>query len=64
MTYVRIFLKICEGCGALWLRAHGSEDVYCVACSRKMRTLPAPRPMRRGGRPRLRRAKHVRGGAA
>jgi len=40
MTYVRIFLKICEGCGVLWLRAYDSQDVYCAACSRTMRTLP------------------------
>jgi hypothetical protein len=64
MTYVRVFLKICEGCGALWLRSDEGKDVYCGRCARRMQELPPPRPKRRGGRPRLRRAAHVRGGAA
>lgn len=31
MTDLRLDLKVCEGCGALWLRAT-MGDVYCRRC--------------------------------
>lgn len=29
-------LKYCERCGGLWLRNHGSDEVYCPTCSETM----------------------------
>jgi len=29
---VRVELKYCEACGALWLRPHGSHKPYCKRC--------------------------------
>ena len=46
MGYVRMDLKVCEGCGALWLRAGATEGVYCRACTRKLAEFPAPRRRR------------------
>lgn len=52
MMYLRIFLKVCEGCGTLWFRTQDCTDVYCAHCSPRMRALPLPRrsrrPVRRG----------------
>jgi len=50
MKYLRIFLKVCEGCGSLWFRAQDSPDIYCPACSLRMRALPPVRRSRRPGR--------------
>ncbi len=36
----RVEMKYCERCGALWLRAIGSLDIYCCQCERTMRELP------------------------
>ena len=53
MKYVRVELKICEGCGALWLR-HGIQDgIWCAACARRLSGFPEPRGRHAGGRPRL-----------
>jgi hypothetical protein len=35
----KIELKYCEGCGALQLRAAGSERVYCVHCWKVLREM-------------------------
>jgi uncharacterized Zn finger protein (UPF0148 family) len=48
--YLRIFLKVCEGCGVLWFRANGCAEVYCPGCARRMRSLPPVRRTRRPGR--------------
>ena len=48
--YLRIFLKVCEGCGVLWLRAQDCPEVYCPDCARRLRLLPPPRRSRRPGR--------------
>jgi hypothetical protein len=53
MNYLRLDLKICEGCGALWLRAGARDGVYCRACSHYLVDFPAPRAKHQGGRPRL-----------
>jgi hypothetical protein len=50
MTYLRIFLKVCEGCGSLWFRTQDSPEVYCSGCSARMRSLPQARRSRRPGR--------------
>jgi hypothetical protein len=50
MMYLRVFLKVCEGCGSLWFRAQESVDVYCAGCAARMRALPPGRPGRRYGR--------------
>jgi hypothetical protein len=47
MTYLQVFLKVCEGCGVLWLRAQNSIEIYCPACAQRMRSLPPGRPSRR-----------------
>jgi hypothetical protein len=63
--YLRLFLKVCEGCGVLWFRAHDCTDIYCSRCARKMRTLPPVRLSRRPGRRgRQRCAGNTLGGAA
>ena len=49
MTIVRVELKVCEGCGALWVRPTGS-GVYCRGCTKYLAEFPAPRGKRRAGR--------------
>jgi len=47
----RVELKVCEGCGALWLRKMGagsqseraSGGTYCPGCSVRLSDFPAPR---------------------
>lgn len=48
--YLRIFLKVCENCGVLWFRGQDCPDMYCLACTRKLRSLPPVRPRGRPGR--------------
>lgn len=48
-------LKVCEGCGGLWIRAAG-HGVYCRGCASWLAEFPIPRPGRRRGRKR----KHTR----
>lgn len=40
MNYLRMELKVCEGCGALWLRAGIEAGVYCRTCARKLAEFP------------------------
>jgi hypothetical protein len=42
MKDFRVDLKVCEACGALWLRATG-HGVYCRGCSLWLSEFPAPR---------------------
>lgn len=35
MEYLRVQLKVCEGCGGLWFRTQ-SEDVYGRCCAGKL----------------------------
>ena len=52
MKAICMQLKVCEGCGALWVRAlnHG---VYCRRCEVLLAEFPTPRGRaRRGRRPR------------
>ena len=52
MNYLRLDLKVCEGCGALWLRGGSMEGVYCKGCVRLLAHFPARREKNPGGRPR------------
>ncbi|QNI31623.1 zf-TFIIB domain-containing protein [Alloacidobacterium dinghuense] len=52
MTFTRVTLKVCEGCGGLWFRAQELNEVYCATCSTRLRAFPAPRSRRLAGRPR------------
>ena len=48
MVYLRVQLKVCEGCGGLWFRAQGGTNIYCSSCESKFRNLPRPTKRRRG----------------
>lgn len=45
-------LKVCEGCGALWLRPAMGEGVrrYCQGCVHWLKEFPAPQSRSRRGR--------------
>jgi hypothetical protein len=47
MNSLRVELKVCEVCGALWLRAAG-QGVYCRGCAVRLAEFPASRTGRRG----------------
>src|SRR5271154_3817459 len=51
---LRIDLKVCEGCGVLWLRRVMVEGVYCRGCAGRLAEFPAPRAKHAGGRQRRR----------
>ena len=42
-VFEHVELKYCEGCGGLWLRPKGGEEVYCTECAMKMAELAQPR---------------------
>jgi hypothetical protein len=46
---VRVELKYCEHCGALWVREGGS-GVYCEKCQSKVADLPMPKKKPRPAR--------------
>jgi uncharacterized Zn finger protein (UPF0148 family) len=48
---LRVQLKVCEGCGCLWLRAQSQGSVYCNGCETKLREFPVPESRKRRGRP-------------
>lgn len=50
MKCFSVELKVCEACGALWLRAAGTGFVYCRGCANRLCGFPAPRTGRRGRR--------------
>ena len=52
VNHFRIDLKVCEGCGVLWLRGTLVEGVYCRECTGKLAEFPAPRAKHAGGRKR------------
>ena len=51
MKYLRVEMKICEGCGARWLRRGVGDGVYCMHCSARLAVFPSPCGKRPGGRP-------------
>jgi len=52
MKYLRLELKVCEGCGALWLRAGVGDGVYCSKCAFQLSKFPVAKGKHPGGRPR------------
>jgi hypothetical protein len=52
MKYLRLDLKVCEGCGALWLRGANASGIYCRGCAARLAEFPAPRGRHAGGRKR------------
>jgi hypothetical protein len=41
MKDFRVVLKVCEACGALWLRA-ADQGVYCRGCALRLSEFPTP----------------------
>jgi hypothetical protein len=62
MKYFCVELKVCEGCGGLWLRAQ-NHGVYCRPCALRLSDFPAPRERSRAGRKRKVRMVVLEGGA-
>ena len=50
MSESHLHLKVCEGCGRLWLRNNDTPGVYCRRCNTRLAQFPAPRDRRRTGR--------------
>lgn len=48
---LRVTLKICEGCGCLWLRPQHQDGVYCRHCECRLRDFPSSESRKRRGRP-------------
>jgi hypothetical protein len=44
MNHLCMDLKVCEGCGGLWIRAGVAEGVYCRRCVARLAELPQRRP--------------------
>jgi len=42
-------LKICGGCGCLWLRAQNHSGVYCFGCDATLKQFPTVESRRRRG---------------
>ena len=55
MNYLRVDLKVCEGCGALWLRAGIANGVYCKNCVGAIADFPIPKGRRAASKTRARR---------
>jgi hypothetical protein len=64
LMYLRICLKICEGCGSLWFRAQDNSEIYCNRCAPRLAIIPPAQRSRRSVRRGLRRRCMVRGGIA
>jgi hypothetical protein len=51
MMYMHLELKVCEGCGMLWLRRKQMDGNYCAGCVARLASFPTP-GKHAGGRPR------------
>lgn len=51
MTYASVTLKVCEGCGTLWIRRQEGVGVYCAPCVDVLQHFPDPKTRLRPGRP-------------
>jgi hypothetical protein len=49
MKHVKVELKVCEGCGALWVRPMVC-GVYCNRCTALLADFPKPLSRKRRGR--------------
>ena len=56
MSNLHMELKVCEGCGVLWLRSGQAATVYCRGCAAKLSEFPAALGRRLPRGPRVRRA--------
>lgn len=66
MKHFCVDLKVCEGCGGLWLRAQEriqNHGVYCRSCALLLSEFPAPRQRSRAGRKRKLRLAVCEGGS-
>lgn len=52
MHFEAMELKICEGCGSLWVRCAALMNVYCGPCAGKFAQFPRANAERRSGRKR------------
>jgi hypothetical protein len=59
MTELRVYLKICEGCGCLWFRPSNQGTVYCIDCRGKLESFPTPESRKKPGRPRTKKLGHI-----
>jgi hypothetical protein len=50
MNYLRLELKVCEGCGVLWLRTGVGDGAYCQNCAFQLSAFPAFRGRHAGRR--------------
>lgn len=50
MEYLRVQLKVCEGCGGLWFRTQSANEVYGRCCANKLAQHAKAIPERRRGR--------------
>ena len=57
MNDLRMDLKVCEGCGALWLRAGVDAGVYCRGCRGRLAEFAAAKGRHKLLGPRTRRIK-------
>jgi hypothetical protein len=48
MLYLKVHLKVCEGCGGLWFRTEDRGDVYCSSCAGRLKGYPRMVTRRRG----------------
>ena len=56
MKYLCMDLKVCEGCGVLWLRTGAAGGVYCGSCRGKLSSFPVAKGLRMRTGPRKRAA--------
>jgi hypothetical protein len=49
MKQVKVELKVCEGCGTLWIRSLAC-GVYCNRCTTLLSDFPKPHTRKRRGR--------------
>jgi hypothetical protein len=65
MRHVKMDLKVCEGCGGLWVRNRHEVGVYCRHCAQVLSEFPAARAKRpvQSVRPMPRMATGTTGGA-
>lgn len=45
----QVQLKVCEGCGVLWVRPMMLRGVYCARCYGKLRAFPKVADLRKRG---------------
>jgi hypothetical protein len=50
MEFLRVQLKVCEGCGGLWFRMQSGEEKYGRCCAGKLAQHAQARPEERRAR--------------